>query len=128
MGSLHQPLRLQDGPLSFAERPIMVVKFRFIGSEIIDADVDDITVPVNPHGGSRNVEISKVLMFWTGSAHVYGSIGFQISALESIETRSSLDEDDEPWVLDWDRDGPWSYAGDDEAAAILEDIICGVGE
>jgi hypothetical protein len=89
----------------------------------IDANLKHVSVPENPHGGSRNVEIAAVDMFWTGSFHVHGSAKFQISAVESIEIRSSLDEDDEPWQLLWLRVGPWSYAGDHEAARMLESVL-----
>lgn len=44
---------------------------------------------------------------------------FQSAYVEKIETRSSLDEDNEKWQPVWERTASWSYEGDHKVEKAL---------
>jgi hypothetical protein len=97
----------------------MIVKlFLENGGFIIGSKWD---VPPNPAGGSRMIYVTDVDDIWTGSVHLWASeVGVQTSVVEMLETRSSLNEDDEPWHRAWTREGCWSYEQDHALAHLLE--------
>lgn len=54
----------------------------------------------NGCGGVRSLRFTEVVSCWTGSTHLWidGAITIQISdLLTTVYSRSSLDEDNEPW-------------------------------
>ena len=58
----------------------------------------------NPLGGLRSLEVGKIDTFWTGIDHLQFDLQqlstflVQLTGINSIYQRSTLDETDEPWV------------------------------
>lgn len=76
----------------------------------------------SPWGGSGDVKLTLIYSLFIGGCLIQADpISIQSSQITAVSSRSTLDEDDEPWQELWFRDGGWSYAGDHA----LEQIILG---
>ena len=70
--------------------------------------------------GTGEITFTNIDTLWFGNTHLWTpSVSLQSSEVQQVYTRSSLDEDDEEWLLLWERNGPWSYEGDHELELLL---------
>src|SRR5258708_1398809 len=102
----------------------MIVKFQF-GNGFLHAKKFNII----PAMGVGSVEVTKFCdSIWTGDAHLWpladSKISLHISSITSVKTRSSLNEDDEEWVVHFQRENlPFSYEYEYHLTKIIERLI-----
>ena len=103
----------------------MIIKVRFDGDNHIIANLDNVAVLPNLFGGTRQISMTRTDTVWLANNHfdVDGPIKFQSAQVQALETRSSLDEDDEEWNEVYRRIDPWSYERDRTVEAIIEELI-----
>lgn len=91
----------------------MYIKLRLTDNNIIDAAVKDIKVTQSKWNGTGTITVRNADMLWLGNIHFWSpEITFQTDCVCTVETRSTLNEDDEPWALFWDRIRAWCYDDD----------------
>jgi hypothetical protein len=107
----------------------MIIAFLFLGDGQIQADASGVTVLPNRFGGVRTIEVTNPDMIWTGHFHLAGykdcKLTFQSADVMGIRSRSSLDEDDEPWEDVWEAEESWTYERSRAVENITEELTAG---
>ena len=106
----------------------MITKIRF-GPGFVDLYnyyVTEIDCP-NSFGGIGDITVKpgeNEVWIWTGQTWliVQGTIKFSVGVVDSIETRSNLDETEEPWVPLWKQPVKFTYEAWFEAARLLKEV------
>jgi len=101
----------------------LFIKLVFGKGYIITKEIPFINCP-NGHGGIGDIGIVPAEGIWTGEAHLYTSKVFvHFGNVKMIETRSSMNEDNEPWKVLWTRGYPFKYEDFYHAAKILRKVM-----
>lgn len=104
----------------------MITKFTIGQTQILTKDFR-----VLPSPGVGSIEFSLCDSLWTGSCHIYPSswkdnikLTTHIGFIASVETRSSLDEDDEEWKIHFTRekDRLFTYEYEAGLTKIIEEL------
>lgn len=77
--------------------------------------------------GVKSIDFSLLEMFWTGYFHIFAPknsiLSFQTTEIDSIYSRSSLDEDDEEWKLLFNRENKvFSYEYENDLALLISKL------